>query len=129
MPSRNVLWVSRHELWMPQKVILQAIHGKRVNIKKTNKRFENLREFLEFLDEKSEEFFVYAVIPEGWREIALTLGFEIGRIHRPYITKNKHGQRRRIFNVEFFCGENKTHQKSKVIPCRGNKGYVNRATC
>lgn len=123
MKRKKILWLSRHALWSGQRTLLHSVHGKQCTIEERNFRFKNLAHFLDFLEEFAEEYYVYVVVPEKWKNIALEHGYSFGTIHKP-MRKKIQNRKHLMFRVEFFGSLVVEKKSTKVL---NSKGFRNRS--
>lgn len=121
MPVKNIIWASRHQLWNTQEALLRSQHGKKCDIKHMQIRFENFNHFLEFVKMYYREYYIYAVVPEEWREEVIALGYPLGTVHRPQNVKDQ-GKRRRVFKIDYHVDSVVVLHK-RLVKGYNTKGY------
>ncbi|MDH5442670.1 MAG: hypothetical protein OEX08_03695 [Candidatus Nomurabacteria bacterium] len=106
--KKNVLFVSQHGLWKPQRKLLKSIHNlksrKEDCIKTKSIRFNDFEEFLSFYRKNINDFHIYPVIPLEWKKKMKDLGYSIGVLYKP-IKKIDQGNEKYIFKAEYFTQE------------------------
>ena len=118
--KKKILWISRHPLWSWQRKILLSIHGKKCVIEERNFRFENYQHFLDFLEQNKDEYFIYVVVSEEWKQKAIAAGYSLGTVHKPLRGRDK-GKNHLLFKVEFFGTATVSQTKKKVLNPKGCK--------
>jgi len=119
--NKKVLWVSRHVISAKQEDMLISLHGKKVGIFKEEIRFKSPEECLCFIEEKSNDYFVYLTIPKEWQKQAREIGLSFGIIHKPFTTKNQ-GKKRIGYHIEFHLAGFAVRRK-KIFYSLGSKGF------
>jgi hypothetical protein len=117
---RKILWISRHPLWAGQKDLLHGVHGKKCIIEERNFRFENLQHFFDFLEQYKDNYFIYVVVSEKWKQEALDAGYSFGTIHKPLRGKKEY-KKHLLFQIEFFGALYSRKKIQKRV--LGSKGY------